>query len=197
MENKIKIVALFGEAGAGKDACLHEICAGREGMFNEIISTTTRPPRQGEKNGINYNFITEEEFCDKENKGAFLETTEYKGTWFYGTEFSALDSNKINVGVFNPQGIYTITNDLNLDIFPVWVWASPKTRLMRQLVREPNPDCDEIVRRFKSDEEDFEDFYRKESGIRPFIVWNDDHTPSENCDHLLNIMIDMYKGLNK
>ena len=60
---KYKIVALIGEAGSGKDTILQDLL--QNSNFNEIISYTTRPPRDGEINGKNYFFISPEEFLDK------------------------------------------------------------------------------------------------------------------------------------
>ena len=48
MENKIKIVALFGEAGAGKDACLKEISYGQEEKIHKIIVPTAALDNTGE-----------------------------------------------------------------------------------------------------------------------------------------------------
>ena len=63
----MKIVALFGKAGAGKDTVLAELMRKYKDKLNlhEIISCTTRPPRQGEKDGVNYYFITQDEFTQK------------------------------------------------------------------------------------------------------------------------------------
>ena len=58
MSNKTKIVALMGKAGAGKDAILHTIMKNYKDEFASIISCTTRPPREGEVNGINYYFLS-------------------------------------------------------------------------------------------------------------------------------------------
>ena len=59
------VVALIGEAGTGKDTILHSMMHKYGYGLHEIISHTTRPPREGEKNGVNYYFISEEEFNDK------------------------------------------------------------------------------------------------------------------------------------
>ena len=66
----------------------------------------------------------------------------------------ALDKNKINIGVFNPEGIKNLQrNDINLIVYRIV--APAKTRLLRQLNREENPDVDEIIRRFHTDNLDF------------------------------------------
>ena len=61
---KYKIVALIGKAGSGKDTLLQNLIDDNKG-WNEIISCTTRPPREGEKNGVNYYFLSDEEFAAK------------------------------------------------------------------------------------------------------------------------------------
>lgn len=90
--------------------------------------------------------------------------------WFYGTAKSAL-SGDINIGVFNPEGIYSLLESHNKDIYLIvyYVLASGKTRLLRQLNREENPDIDEILRRYKADEIDFADL----NDITYIPIWND------------------------
>ena len=161
--NKIKIIALMGKAGAGKDYLLQELIKGNKNEYNEIISCTTRPPREGEVNGKNYYFLTEEEFKQQN----MIESTEFRG-WHYGTSIESLDKEKVNVGVFNPAGVRSLIANSSVIVKPYWVQAEDKTRLLRQLNREENPDVQEIIRRWQTDEEDFAniDF--------PFtIYWND------------------------
>lgn len=85
-----------------------------------------------------------------------LEATEFNG-WHYGTALSDLSKDKINIGVFNPAGIYCMLEDRNIDLDVYLVQASAKNRLIRQLTREDNPNINEIFRRFNADEEDFFD----------------------------------------
>ena len=60
MNKKIKVVALMGKAGAGKDALLHKIMEKYGDEFACIISCTSRPPREGEVDGVNYHFLKNE-----------------------------------------------------------------------------------------------------------------------------------------
>ena len=55
-----KIIALIGEAGSGKDSIMQNILKKRPLAFNEIISCTTRPMREGEVEGVNYFYLTPE-----------------------------------------------------------------------------------------------------------------------------------------
>lgn len=149
----MKIVALMGEAGSGKDTILHRIMEKYPSYFNEIISCTTRPPRQGEKEGVNYHFLSVEDFIRKILNGDMLEATEFNG-WHYGTDSQSLTIDKINIGVFNPEGVRCLQEDENIELYVFYVRAAGKQRLLRQLNREENPDVDEIIRRYKADTED-------------------------------------------
>ena len=88
--------------------------------------------------------------------GQMIEACEFNN-WFYGTGYESLRTNTINVGVFNPAGIQALAHDPEVELKVVYVRAADKERLLRQLNREEDPDCHEIVRRFRTDEEDFMD----------------------------------------
>ena len=85
-----------------------------------------------------------------------LEATSFNG-WFYGTSLDSLRSDVLNIGVFNPDGIRAIISNPEVEVQVFRVVASDKTRLLRQLNRENSPNVDEIVRRYKTDKEDFND----------------------------------------
>lgn len=152
----MKIVALMGKAGTGKDTILKIITHSYPDKFNEIVSCTTRPPREGEVDGVNYHFLTVPQFTEKILNGDMLEATEFNG-WHYGTLKSSLLKDKINIGVFNPAGIYCLMEDHSIDLQVFWIFANDKERIIRQLKREENPNIKEIFRRYKADERDFAD----------------------------------------
>ena len=156
MEKKIKILALFGKSASGKDSIQKWIVSNYPQLTNKIVSCTTRPPRSGEQDGVDYFFLSDEEFAKKVLDGSMLEATSFR-EWFYGTALDQLDPNKINVGVFNITGVECILDDPRLDVVPVWIHASDTVRLKRSLDREDNPDCKEICRRFLADEKDFDE----------------------------------------
>lgn len=158
---KYKIIALFGEAGAGKDYIQKKIMQTNWGQeyLHPIISYTTRPPRGNEKDGVDYHFLSNAaEFMEKD----LIEYTTFR-TWRYGTGRDCLDINKINIGVFNMQGIESLMFKPDMDVLPIRIKAKEVTRLMRQLQREDNPDCFEICRRFIADRQDY--------FVVPFHYW--------------------------
>ena len=153
--NKYTVFAIVGKSGAGKDTILREAVAAAPEVLHEIISCTTRPKRENEIDGVNYNFISEEDFLLEKDLGLMLETSEFNN-WHYGTELKALNKDKINIGVFNPEGVISLlskSEEIDLKIF--YIIADDKTRLLRQLNREQNPNVKEIIRRFNTDEADF------------------------------------------
>lgn len=148
------IIALMGESGSGKDTVLKEMLI-QHPELHKIISSTSRPKREKEVEGINYHYYTDDEFLDKIINREMIEFSIFNN-WQYGTEINALDEDKINVGVFNPQAIRSLLTRDDCFIFVVWVRTSDKERLLRQLNREENPDVREIVRRASADYRDFE-----------------------------------------
>ena len=149
-----KILAFVGEAGSGKDTLMQKVLSANSDLF-EIISCTTRPPREGEVEGKNYFFCSNREFLRRVSRGLMLETSNFNG-WYYGTCKNDISKTKINIGVFNPEGIRNLIKHKDIDLKVIYVRASDKTRLLRQLNREENPDVNEIIRRFSADKKDFE-----------------------------------------
>lgn len=173
--NKTIIVALFGAAGTGKDTIQKEIAKQSPFLFHEIISSTTRPPREYEQNGVDYTFISDSISDNYLKNGEYLEYAEFRG-WRYGTLKNSIRSDKINIGVFNISGVKQLMKLPNEEylIIPIWVKCSDKTRLLRQLNREQDPDCEEICRRFATDQKDLDP---QNIHFRCFAFYNENHIP--------------------
>ena len=155
MNTKYTIIALMGKAGSGKDTIMKALL--KQPAFQDaapIISCTTRPMREYEKDGIDYHFLTKEQFTDKILSGDMLEATVFND-WCYGTSLENLSKDKVNIGVFNPEGAGLLRGRDNIKLTLIYIGARDKDRLLRQLNRENDPDVHEIIRRYSADEIDF------------------------------------------
>lgn len=152
--NQLKVLAIMGKAGSGKDTIAKELIKCFPDKFERVVSATTRPPREGEVNGVDYHFLTPEAFLAELDNNRMLEATCFND-WAYGTPITSLDDKKINVLVLNPEGVNILSWDKRIDLKVAYIIASDKERLIRQLSREENPNVDEIIRRFGTDRSDF------------------------------------------
>lgn len=86
-----KIIIISAPSGTGKSTIINRIIDEPELNLGFSVSCTSRAPRAGEKHGVNYYFITDEEFCCRIDRGEFIEWEEvYAGT-HYGTLASEVD----------------------------------------------------------------------------------------------------------
>lgn len=105
-EKKGAILIISGPSGCGKSTLLKEV-------YKEItdyyfsISTTTRDPREGEEDGVDYFFVSKEEFQEDIKAGHFLEWAEVHGN-YYGTSLkpikNALEKGKLVIFDIDVQG---------------------------------------------------------------------------------------------
>lgn len=84
MEEKGLLIVLSGPSGVGKGTVRKEIFSQGDMVFKYSISCTTRPPREGEVDGVDYFFKTKEEFEELIKEGKLLEYAQFAGN-YYGT----------------------------------------------------------------------------------------------------------------
>jgi len=83
-EKSGKLVVISGPSGSGKGTVLKELFALTDNKYKYSVSATTRSPREGETDGVNYYFLSRGEFFKKTSDGDMLEYVEYSGN-YYGT----------------------------------------------------------------------------------------------------------------
>ena len=84
------LVVVSGPSGAGKTTLLRKLFE-RSGRLVSSISATTRPPRPGERDGVDYHFLSDEDFHRRRERGQFIECFEVFGRgYWYGTLESAV-----------------------------------------------------------------------------------------------------------
>lgn len=89
MNRKGKTFIISGPSGVGKSTVLHALFEGRNDLYFSV-SATTRAPREGERDGVDYHFIHADRFRSMIEEDAFLEYAEYVGN-FYGTPKKYVD----------------------------------------------------------------------------------------------------------
>jgi len=95
MKNEKKLIILTGPSGVGKGTVVKEIL-GKDKNIWLSISATTREPREGEKEGENYYFLTRDNFKEMIEQNLFLEWAQFAGN-YYGTPLSSVNE-KIKKG---------------------------------------------------------------------------------------------------
>ncbi len=81
------LAIISGPSGVGKDTIIdemrrHEAETGRSGQRHYVVTVTTRAPRNGEVDGIDYHFVSREEFLRIRADRGFLEANEVHGNWY-------------------------------------------------------------------------------------------------------------------
>ena len=94
--NKGTLLVLSGSSGVGKSTIIAQVLEQRPELYFSV-SCTTRAPRPGEVDGVNYTFISREEFQARIERGEFLEYAEYVGN-YYGTSMTVIRE-KLEQGV--------------------------------------------------------------------------------------------------
>ncbi|MGE6627855.1 guanylate kinase [Bacillus pumilus] len=85
-----KLIVVSGPSGSGKTSLMRHI------MKNEVVSFTTRKPRQGEVDGLDYKFINLKKFEELKEQGKLIEQVEYSGN-YYGIDQEEFE-NKMGIG---------------------------------------------------------------------------------------------------
>lgn len=135
-----RLIVLCGPAGVGKGTVLGRVREQHPQIWLSI-SATTRKPRPGEVDGVNYFFMTEQEFLAKEDAGEFLETADVFGLAHYGTPVKPvvehLEQNIPVILEIDIQGARSVkqrAGELGLDVVTVFIAPPSFEELERRLV---------------------------------------------------------------
>jgi len=138
------MIILVGESASGKSTIEKQLV--KNGL-NKIVSYTTRPMRDGEKDQVDYNFISEKLFLDLLDQGIFAEYTVYNG-WYYGIAHEDCLDN--SVVVVEPHGYRQLKKIKDLHIKSFYIQVPERVRLKRMVDRGDN--LLEVFRRIFSDQ---------------------------------------------
>ncbi len=142
------ILVLSGPSGAGKSSLLNEVI-GDIGECYFSISTTTRPMREGEVDGVHYHFVDEAEFKKDIEEEFFLEYAFVHGN-YYGTSIKpvkeALKDGKLVIFDIDVQGNATIINRLG-DITTSVFISPPTLSELKKRLEARSTDSQEVIDR--------------------------------------------------
>ena len=168
------IFYLMGKSASGKDTIYQKLMRDEELMLNPIVLYTTRPIRDGELDGVDYHFVSEEQVEKLGREGHIIEMRTYDtvyGPWRYLT----VDDGQIDLSKKNYIVIGTLESFLKVmdyfpadQVVPIYVYLDDGKRLEWAMEREKRqriPRYSEMCRRFLADEKDFSTEHLKRCGL--------------------------------
>ncbi len=145
-EKKGAILIISGPSGCGKSTLLKEVYKDIDDYYFSI-STTTRAPRVGEKDGVDYFFVKKEDFLEDIQAGHFLEWAEVHGN-YYGTSLKpikkALSKGKLVIFDIDVQGHEIVRKKLN-DITTSVFITTPSLSELKNRLNSRNTDSQVII----------------------------------------------------
>ena len=176
-----KIYYIMGKSSSGKDTLFRKIKQELP-MLQTVTLYTTRPKREGEREGVEYHFVTDEQMHIFERQGKVVELRTYNtvhGAWKYAT----IEDGQINLAAYDYLVIGTLESYAGMkkcygaeNLVPIYIEVEDGERLSRALSRErqqEQPKYEEMCRRFLADQKDFSEENLEEAGIAR-RYYNDD-----------------------
>ena len=174
------MIIYCGPSGCGKNAIMAAALA--TGNLVPLVTYTTRPMRDGEKDGVDYNFVSREEFFELEKQGRIFESRVYHTTvngveddWYYGSPRLGDVMERNYVGILDLDGIRSYIKEYGADVVtPVFIYTDDEIREARA-IRRGSFDKSEWDRRFADDAKKFskEELIKLSQEIgRPLAVIN-------------------------
>jgi len=170
-EKKGAILIISGPSGCGKSTLLKEVYKDINNYYFSI-STTTRAPRVGEVNGVDYFFVSKEEFEEDIKNDDFLEYAKVHDN-YYGTSLKpinkALEEGKLVIFDIDVQGHEIVRNKINALVTSVFI-TTPSLKVLEERLNSRNTDSSEIIEKriknAKAEVEFFQDY--------DYLIINDD-----------------------
>ena len=172
---KGKFIVISGPSGVGKGTICNRLLNELNAWYS--VSTTTRKPREGEVDGINYYFVTKEEFLKKVEAGDFLEYNFYNDNYYGTSKQVVLDKLNKGVNVFSEIDVNGAHNIKKIFPDALLIYIAPPSieELKKRLLNRGTETLERIEERLKIAEKELReiDFY-------DYVVVNDDIDKATN-----------------
>ncbi|HEA7233609.1 TPA: guanylate kinase [Campylobacter jejuni] len=166
------VLLISGPSGAGKSTLLKKLFDEFKDELYFSISSTTRKPREGEKNGVHYHFISHEEFQKGIDSDHFLEWARVHEN-FYGTSLKhtqdALDNGKIVVFDIDVQGFKIARKKMADKIVSVFIATKNKDELKKRLIKRNTDTIIQLEKRLQNASDEM-----KELSEYDYLIINDE-----------------------
>lgn len=171
------MILLVGASASGKTVTALDLQK-RYGLV-KAITTTTREKRVGETDGIEYFFISKEEFKKRLAEGKFVEHSLYNDN-YYGCGVDQVDDNKIVV--LDPNGLHSFLKLNNKHVVSFLLIADEKTRHERMVSRGDKQE--NITKRL---ENDINDFSLDKIGKVDYVIHTENKTIEQTSDEIYKL----------
>jgi len=149
MRKNKKIILIVGASGSGKSTLEKKLIEYNPSQYYKAVSMTTRKPRGGETNGVDYYFVSREEF----DNSALMESVEFAGNK-YGLPASEIHSEKDTVVVVEPHGakqILEYIEEHSLEVEPILIYFDIPQKVRIENMRKRGDSEESIRKRIQSD----------------------------------------------
>lgn len=141
------LVIMSAPSGCGKDTVFKELVKKRDDVV-ESVSATTRKPREGEVDGVNYFFLTKDKFEKMIKNNGFLEYANYNGN-YYGTPVKgvqkAIEEGKVCFLIIEVQGAQKVMKMFPDNCVSIFL-LPPSLDVLEQRLRKRDSDGEEMIK---------------------------------------------------
>lgn len=191
-----RIFYIMGKSSSGKDTIYKKILDDLQ--LNPLVLCTTRPMRENEQQGREYNFVDREYFDRLMSENMIIEKRIYNtvyGEWIYFTSEEGVDLSKGNyLGIGTLESYIKMRDYFGAEtVIPIYIEVEDGLRLTRAIQREKNekqPKYTELCRRFIADSNDFSEENLAVAGIEKRF---DNGGDIEDCIFKIKKYIEQYK----
>ena len=172
---KGKFIVISGPSGVGKGTICNELIDELNAWYS--VSVTTRKPREGEVDGVNYFFTDKEDFVERINRGEFLEYNIYNDNYYGTSKEKVLEKINAGINVFSEIDVNGAHNIKKIfpDALLIYIAPPSMEELKKRLIGRGTESMEKINQRLEIAEKEL-----KEIDFYDYVVVNDNLEKATN-----------------